>query len=287
MCLTDIFVYFRNFILKPLKMKRKLFVLGLSFLCVSVFAQQRPAGSVPSTQPRVSTPISTTVGTNQKTNLVTENPRNVREYLSNLVQKQTITDQDTDYVITSEHVSRVSGIHHIYYRQAINGIEVEGTESSMHIASNGTLAKTHTNFISGISSQVKSNAASLSASDAIQAIANQMNYGSVTGLTEITSKSNGNTKWFNKAGISGTEIPAKQMYYLVPNDGIRMIWEISIQELHSSDWWNYRVDAATGTIIDKYNFTQSCNMDHAHDEHAHNTFEKEICEDKTLKSDFN
>ncbi|GGG32487.1 hypothetical protein GCM10011344_36790 [Dokdonia pacifica] len=261
-------------------MKKKLYVLGLVLLCNSIIAQQRPKGSIPSTQQRVSIPINTV----SSTDLTKENPRDVRDFLSLLVQDQKLTDQDADYVVTSEHVSRISGVHHIYYRQAINGIEIQGTESSIHIASDGTFVKENTNVISGVHTQVKSSGASLSASDAIQAIANQMNYGNVTNLTEITSKSTDHSKLFSKGGISGVEIPAKQMYYLVPNDGIRMIWEISIQELNSSDWWNFRVDASTGTIIDKYNFTQSCNMDHAHNEHTHNAFKEEICEEETYAS---
>ncbi|MFC4635547.1 M36 family metallopeptidase [Dokdonia ponticola] len=253
----------------------KLFVIGFIFLCSSVIAQQRHKGSIPSTKQRASIPINAVNSAHQ----IKENPRNVREFLTTLEQNNSLTSEDTAYVITSEHVSSLSGVHHIYYRQAINGIEIQGTESSLHIANDGTLAKAHTNFISGVTSQIKSSGASLSASDAIQAIAGQMNYGTVENLTEISSKSSDKSKLFSKGGISGVEIPAKQMYYLVPNDGIRMVWEISIQELNSSDWWNFRVDASTGVIIDKYNFTQSCNIVGDHSEHVHTTTTDENCEE--------
>ncbi len=265
-------------------MKKKSLTLFFCLIAYSLFAQKRPTGSISLPQQRASIPINVSTNTIQKSNTINKNPNSVREFLTTLVQENKLTPQDTEYVITSEHVSSISGVHHVYYRQAINGLEVQGTESSMHITRDGTLAKTHVNLISDINAQVKSSGVSFSASDAIQAIASQMNYDNITNLTEITSKSINGSKLFSKAGISGVEIPAKQMYYVDSNDEIRMIWEISIQELNSSDWWNFRVDASTGTIIDKNNFTQSCNIMGDHNEHKHNDTSEEVCAEELYES---
>ena len=48
--------------------------------------------------------------------------------------------------ITHQHTSSVSGIKHIYLRQAINGIGVYGTESSIHTDASGKTIVTHNNF---------------------------------------------------------------------------------------------------------------------------------------------
>ncbi|SRX55433.1 hypothetical protein [Aequorivita sp. CIP111184] len=45
--------------------------------------------------------------------------------------------------------------------------------------------------------------------------------------------------------------------------------ELSIAETTSSDWWNFWVNASTGKIIDKDNWTVSCSIMDAHNEHYH------------------
>ena len=258
------------------------FVLGKSSLLA-----QRPAGSVPTNPTGKPIHLNTPVTTSQEYTAQLENSRDLRSHLATLVADQKITAQDTDVVITSEHISSISGVHHIYYRQAINGIEVMGTEASVHIANNSKVAVAHNrNLIKNINASLKSSAASLTARKAIEAIANQMNYGPISNLTEITSKSSNGTTLYTKGGISTADIPAKQLYYLVPNDGIRMIWEIAIQEVNSSDWWNFRIDASSGNIIDKNNFTVSCNIGdgHDHSERAYLSMEDDYCDDDAFNT---
>ena len=262
---------------------QKLSLLLTFMLCVTIVTAQtqRPANQKPKASKGPIQLVYDVSDTSPKGDQI-KSATDVSDFLNQMVRNQQLTEADADYVITSEHVSSLSDMHHIYYRQAINNIEVQGTESSLHLASDGTFVTAHSdNLIKEISGAVKSSASSLNAAQAIQAIANQMNYGTITNLKEITSSKSTNTaKLFNNGGISGVDIPAKQMYYVVPNDGIRMVWEISIQELNSSDWWNFRVDANTGVIIDKYNFTVSCNLAGDHSDHNHNDLSnEEICED--------
>jgi len=60
--------------------------------------------------------------------------------------EELIKNKNSEYVITSEHISSVSGTRHVYLRQAINGLEVFGTESSIHIGENGKIIAFHNNF---------------------------------------------------------------------------------------------------------------------------------------------
>ncbi len=43
-----------------------------------------------------------------------------------------------------------------------------------------------------------------------------------------------------------------------------MAWDISIQEIAQENWWSMRVDAVTGTILDKNNWIVSCSIEHNH-----------------------
>ena len=102
--------------------------------------------------------------------------------LENLITQKSLT-----YVITKEHVSSLSGIRHIYLRQAINGLEVYGTESSVHIDKTGKAIMTHNNFQSDIQATVKSASQSLSAEQAIASVANQMGYKLNNRLQQLNS----------------------------------------------------------------------------------------------------
>ena len=170
---------------------------------------------------------------------------------SSISLQELVKNKSSNYVITAEHVSRTSGIHHIYLRQAINGLEVYGTESSVHLDQSGSAIQTHNKFLHDIQATVKSSSIGVNSSQAISSVANQMGY-KVSDLRELENKGGINQQSvYSKAGISKTEIPVKLMYYYKKGEGTIMVWELSIAEVNSDDWWNFRVDAATGTIIIK------------------------------------
>ncbi|HBC03947.1 MAG TPA: hypothetical protein DC015_07090, partial [Aequorivita sp.] len=69
---------------------------------------------------------------------------------SNISLKNLITQKSDSYVITKEHVSSISGIRHVYIRQAINGLEVYGTESSVHFDKTGKVIMEHNKFLADV-----------------------------------------------------------------------------------------------------------------------------------------
>lgn len=175
--------------------------------------------------------------------------------------------------ITSEHTSRLSRVHHMYVRQAIAGIEVYGTESSIHFLEDGSTLLMHNNFVSDLEGQMRSSAPRLSAEEAITAVASQMGYN----LNDLQRKEDkGGVQrqaTYNEAGISLRDIPVKLIYYYNEEVGVVSAWELSVLELDQSDWWNFWVDAGTGAILDKANFMASCKYSgegHDHD-HDHDT----------------
>jgi hypothetical protein len=163
-----------------------------------------------------------------------------------------------NFVITAEHTSKVSGVRHIYLRQAILGIQVDGTESSLHLDAQGKTIVSHNKFIPTLSETLTNQSISLSQKDAVLSVANKMGY-PLENLNELERKGGVHQEvLFNKAGISSTEIPVRLLYLYEEGVGTRLVWELSVQELTSSDWWNFKVDAGTGAILRKDNFTVSC-----------------------------
>ena len=202
-----------------------------------------------------------------------------------------VKEKSNTITITHQHTSSVSGINHVYLRQAINGIGVYGTESSIHKDGSGKTIVTHNNFLEDISSTITSNSASISASDAIYAVASSMNY-SINGLQQIAYEGGpGKKTLFGKAAISERNIPAKLLYYYSKKTGTRITWELSIKEIAGSNWWNFQVDASTGEILHQENWTVSCNVLGDHNTHNHSinasAGRETILEETTMAGSYN
>ncbi|ALW87379.1 metalloprotease [Hymenobacter sedentarius] len=66
---------------------------------------------------------------------------------------------------------------------------------------------------------------------------------------------------FTTGGISLRPIPVRLVYLPTANDDLVLTWEVSIYELDARNWWNVRVDAATGAVLDKDNLVVECNFE--------------------------
>ncbi len=134
-----------------------------------------------------------------------------------------IIQKSDSYVITKEHVSSISGIRHVYLRQAINGLEVYGTESGVHIDKTGKVLMEHNKFLSDVGATLKNSSQGITARAAITSVANQMGY-KISNLQEIKSVGGKNkAAVFNKARISSEDIPTKLMYYYREGVGTQLV----------------------------------------------------------------
>ena len=144
-----------------------------------------------------------------------------------------IRTKSDNYVITQEHVSRVSNVRNVYLRQAIQGVGIVGTESSIHISPSGEIISEHNRFVQDVNGKVKSAAQSLSAAQAIQRVASTMGYG-LPDLTQLQApKGVQKATLFNDGGISLEKIPVELVYFMNAEGEINLCWQLSIAEKDS------------------------------------------------------
>ncbi len=190
----------------------------------------------------------------------------IDQQLNHFVEQNELLPQDVQWQVTSETVSSTSGVQHVYYRQLFNGIEIYGTESSIHLLSNGQVISKDSRFIKNTTQKlVGSNSPALTATQAVQAAAAQLNY-SISQPITILEGSHGIDRQtlLSDGGISLSPIPAKLMFALTETNELVLTWDISIQEKSQQDWWSLRIDANTGTIVNRANWMVSCAMHHDH-----------------------
>ncbi len=192
--------------------------------------------------------------------------QNINDHFDYLLEQNDLLIEDVQWLVTNDNISRTSDLHHVYFTQIINGIEIYGTESSIHILSNGTTLSSNNQFIKNSVNRTSGlTSPSLNAIQAITAAAGQLNY-SITGPLSVLENIGGSSQKsiISDGGISLSNIPAKLVYHITNTDELVLAWDISIQEISQQDWWSIRVDAITGNILDKNNWMVSCSFEHDH-----------------------
>lgn len=172
------------------------------------------------------------------------------------------TSDLADLIVTDHHISNTSQVKHIYLRQRFQGLEIFGANASVHLLPNGQLLKINNDFLPSINTKIPSSLAPrLDARQAIHLVAEQMGYTLDEPLESLPLTKPTSTDFlFSKGQISLAPIPASLMLLPMPDGNLRLVWEISLAETTGQNWWNMRVDAITGRILDRNNWINSCNF---------------------------
>ena len=104
----------------------------------------------------------------------------LKQAFQKAVQNGELTQNDiSEWIVTAEHVSRTSGIHHMYLRQAFNGIEIHKANSSAHFYPNGSMFRFNQGFVKNLSQQIAGSATPAISAVEAAAIAPQKNLSGV------------------------------------------------------------------------------------------------------------
>lgn len=204
--------------------------------------------------------------------------QSIDQQLEQLLENDQITLQDFNWVITAQHTSNTSGILHVYYSQTLNGIEINGTQSSIHIFPNGQVLKSNNRFIKDVAQKAAGRSSvAINAAQAVQAAANHFGYSITEGINLISQESTVSQETLlSRGGISSSDIPAKLVYQPTQDNKLALAWDLSIDELAQQNWWSVRVDAATAAVLDQVNWMTSCNFEHDHSDHEVLNYNKNL-----------
>ncbi|RMA64690.1 M36 family metallopeptidase [Ulvibacter antarcticus] len=183
------------------------------------------------------------------------------EELWDQLQNFDLFSQDEQFNITSQHKSSTSGIRHFYLRQQFNGLDIFGTESSVHISSDDIVVYKDINFLTELPSEkVLATSRQLTAVEILERIANQLDY-SITNKIEVVQQSLNSSSpiILSNAGISLRNIPCKKSY-LWNNDELVLVWQMTIYEKSRQHWWNIFAAANTGKIIIQKDLIKKCSF---------------------------
>lgn len=191
---------------------------------------------------------------------VSTNPEAIGMVLKN--HKPSLTTQDVgELEITNLYTSEHNKVTHVYFRQKVNGIPVFNSVSSAHFTPDGKPVQVNCDFVVDARQKANTTAPALDIAAALVSAGNhiQMNLAPVLGKASSFGKQT--SAVINDASVSQEPIKVKQVYFY---DGkqLRLSWNVEVFDQEKNDWWEIRVDAQNGGILDKNNFVTKCNIQH-------------------------
>ncbi len=186
-----------------------------------------------------------------------------RHLQTSALEKNLQQNDIANYVVTSYHTSKQSGITHYYIQQTHDGIPVHNAVVGLHVDKDGEVVQLHNQFISDVAQKINTKNPALDASTTLARVTTTMEYdrSELPSLLERTANSTAQQQVFSKGSISREDIPVQLMYVPMKDGSLRLSWDMSIAEIQDADWWSMRVDAQTGEILNKINWTVYCNFD--------------------------
>jgi extracellular elastinolytic metalloproteinase len=191
-------------------------------------------------------------------------PQAALEHLRKNKQTLHLTDADiNDVVLSGQSVSKNSGVKHIYLQQRYQGIEIHNAVSNVNVTKDDQVLNVGDRFQKDASHRVAARqSAPIAAPAAVAAAARHVGLALKQDLAvqRQTGAKNGETV-FSTGGIALEPITAKLVYLPLADGSLRLAWEVSIYELSAQNWWEVRVDAATGELLEKDNLVVHCEFD--------------------------
>jgi extracellular elastinolytic metalloproteinase len=192
----------------------------------------------------------------------------IKSYLSDNLEKYDLVASDIEeWEITNEIFSKQSKVTNVYIQQLYKGIPIFNAVSNISIKDNKVVFSGNS-FVRNISSKINGTIPVLNAKAAIIQTASQLKLGSISN-SQLIEQNNTHKFTFSNSGISQENIPVELVYQLVEDGSLKLSWLLNVYPLEGIHWWNVRVDAQSGRILQKNDWAVNCNFDTDTRKHAH------------------
>jgi extracellular elastinolytic metalloproteinase len=156
-----------------------------------------------------------------------------------------------DLVLLNSYRSSHNGVTHMYVQQRFEGIPIYNAIASLSFLPDGRPLATPHRFVADLAANVESSALALEAAEAALAAATSLDLVPEEAFYVIEARRDGGVDVvLNPAGIAEEQIPATLSYFLTESGALRLAWIVGIYELGGDHYWNVKVDAATGQVLD-------------------------------------
>ena len=153
----------------------------------------------------------------------------------------------TDLAVTSAYTSKHSGVTHVNLNQRYAGLEVFGAHATVNVTAAGRVAFVGGGFEANLAAA--SSAVDLDAAEAVEAAADALDLAEPENLRVLSlSLGAAQESVVSGGGISDDRIPAR-LGWQSTKDGLRLAWQLVIDDTSDAHLWNATVDARSGELL--------------------------------------
>ena len=190
-----------------------------------------------------------------------EETKSVQNWLK---ENTELSEKDyADLLVTSQYTSSSSDIEYIYLAQAHNGVRLENSGITAAFK-DGKLAYVSHNVISDYKNKLSGNQ-SIDFPSAYHSVLDS----EISGLQvlDLLNEDPIGRKFIQLNGLNYSHKSRVELVYVLSQEnGLRLAWSFDAELPGKQHWYNYFVDAESGTLIKKYDWVLTC-----HHQHKHNT----------------
>ncbi len=183
-----------------------------------------------------------------------------------------LTEEDlSDFVVRDEVLSKHNGVTHLYLVQRHEGIEVHNAMLNANVLPSGRVLSVGNKFIPDLHRRVNATRPAIGAEQAVQAVFEHFNL-PLDAPLQLKERPDEHHAVFRHEGIALEPIPVRLVYQPMPDKSVRLAWNVEVYTPDARHWWNARVDALTGQVLDYFDQVIHCEF---------GTNIEEICEEET------
>jgi hypothetical protein len=158
----------------------------------------------------------------------------------------------SDLRVLSTYKSSHNGVTHVNLNQRRDGLEVFGGYATVNLKRDGSVLFVGETLVAGLDDA--SGTAELEAVEAVEAAADELELDDPADVDVIDESTGPAQRTIISSDISDEPIPAR-LGWQPTADGLRLAWQLIIDDSSDSHLWNATVDAETGELLDVADWT--------------------------------
>lgn len=181
-------------------------------------------------------------------------------------------------LVVNKHTTDASNLTHIYMNQLHNGMKIYNAIANVSLDANGNVFHSGNRLVNH--SKIQNSTPILSA---IQAVSNAASFFNqpIAGLINVMAQENGpgQRTLLTNASIATSEIVGELMY-VNQNGTLILTWSVAYMKADDNIWWDTKVNAMTGVIVEQTSWTVECDFGHDEDGHDHSNHSHKLSNPK-------
>lgn len=186
----------------------------------------------------------------------------IQSYINNNYKSLNLSSSETsNWILESETSSETTGITNYLVMQTYNDIKIDNSYIYFWIK-NGEVINSPEGFISNVTSKVNTTNAVLGVVNGFSSALSKLNENNFT--SSIISSEKNKFKLSNGV-LTEDEVRAELVYFPNQNGELILSWSYEFYTQDAKHLWQVKIDATTGTLLEKRDLVHNCSFGPKHD----------------------